>query len=178
LEKRGKEGIMWNWKDQWKEEVSPQPRQPLESNPQTKTNPEIRRKSMAQTAIIGQSIYIKGELTGNEDLTIEGKVEGKIELKDHHLTIGQGGNIKADLNAKTITIIGEVLGNVNAEEKVEIKETGKLRGDITATRIAIADGAFFKGSVDMERKPGLAKEKPLREEKPLPQPAERLAMKF
>ncbi len=169
---------MWNWKDQWKEEASPQPRRPLESNPQTKTNPEIRRKSMGQTAIIGQSIYIKGELTGNEDLTIEGKVEGKIELKDHHLIIGPGGNIKADLNAKTITIIGEVLGNVNAEEKVEIKETGKLRGDITAPRIAIADGAFFKGSVDMEKKPGLTKEKPLREEKPLPQPAERLAMKF
>ena len=172
---------MWNWKDEkdpWKEEVPLQSRKPLESNPQTLNNPDVRRKTMTQTAIIGQSIHIKGELTGNEDLTIEGKVEGNIDLKDHHLIIGQGGNIKANLNAKKVTIIGEVLGNVNAEENVEIKETGKLRGDITAPRVAIADGAFFKGSVDMERKPGHSKEKALREENGQPQLVERLAVKL
>ncbi|HEX9756861.1 MAG TPA: polymer-forming cytoskeletal protein [Nitrospiria bacterium] len=132
---------------------------------------------MGQTAIIGQSIYIKGELTGNEDLTIEGKVEGKIELKDHHLTIGPGGNIKADLNARTITILGEVHGNVTATEKVEIKEAGKLRGDIQAPRVAIADGAFFKGSVDMQQDANASKEKPLREQKSFSQPSERVAVK-
>jgi len=97
---------------------------------------------MGQIAIIGQSIQIKGELTGNEDLTIDGTVEGNINLKENNLTIGPNGNIKADLNAKTVTITGEVQGNVTAEEKVEIRETGKLRGNIVAPRIVIADGAF------------------------------------
>ncbi len=105
---------------------------------------------MEPTAIIGQSILIKGELSGNEDLTIEGKVEGKIELKDHNLIIGANGNIKAQIIAKSITVHGEVLGNVSATEKVEIKEKGKLRGDIISPRVIVNDGAFFKGGVDME----------------------------
>lgn len=107
---------------------------------------------MGPTAIIGQSIQIKGELTGSEDLTIEGKVEGKIELKDQNLIVGPNGSIKADIMAKNITIAGEVVGNMTAEEKVEIKDSGRLNGNITAPRIAIADGAFFKGSVEMEKK--------------------------
>ncbi len=168
---------MWNWKDQWREEESPQSNQPLESRPYNKPNTETRRTNMGQTAIIGQSIFIKGELTGNEDLTIEGKVEGKIELKDHHLIIGHGGNIKADLNARTITIIGEVHGNVTAKEKVELKEAGKLKGDIHSPRVAIADGAFFKGSIDMDRENVISKEKTIREEKSFTQPSERVAVK-
>ena len=111
---------------------------------------EKRRERMEPTAIIGQSILIKGELSGNEDLTIEGKVEGKIELKDHNLIIGANGNIKAQIMAKSITVHGEVLGNVTATEKVEIKEKGKLRGDIISPRVIVNDGAFFKGGVDME----------------------------
>jgi len=100
---------------------------------------------------IGQTIFIKGELTGTEDLTIEGRVEGKIELKDHNLTIGPNGKIKADVYAKSIIITGEVLGNAYASEKVEITNSGVLQGDITAPRIVIADGAQFKGSVDMDK---------------------------
>ena len=102
---------------------------------------------------IGQTIFIKGELTGTEDLTIEGRVEGKIELKDHNLTIGPNGKIKADVFAKNIVITGELLGNAFASEKVEITNAGILRGDITAPRIVIADGAQFKGSVDMDKGP-------------------------
>lgn len=120
---------------------------------------------MGQTAIIGQSIQVKGELTGNEDLTIDGTVEGNIELKQNNLTIGLNGNIKADINAKTVTITGKVEGNVTADEKVEIRETGNLRGNIVAPRVVIADGAFFKGSVEMEKKSDLAKEKQPRDEK-------------
>jgi cytoskeletal protein CcmA (bactofilin family) len=101
--------------------------------------------------MIGQSIHIKGELTGNEDLIIDGVVEGKIDLREHHLTIGKNGRIKADLHAKTVTIIGEVAGHVTAEEKVELQETAKLQGNIMAPRLAIADGALFKGSVEMNR---------------------------
>jgi len=100
---------------------------------------------------IGPSIMIKGELQGNEDLTIDGQVEGKIELRDHNLTIGPNGKIKADLHANTIVIAGDVQGSVHAKERVEIAPTGRLTGDIASPRITIADGAHFKGSVDMER---------------------------
>ena len=167
---------MWNWKYDSEEKAAPQPRYTLDGNSLNKNNPEPRRKSMGQTAIIGQSIHIKGELTGNEDLTIDGTVEGNIELKENNLTVGPNGNIKADIHAKTVTITGETQGNVTAEEKVEIRETGKLRGNIVAPRVVIADGAFFKGSVEMERKSTLAKDKPLRDEKTTSRP-ELLAVK-
>lgn len=167
---------MWNWNDSLEEKAVQPSRHPLEENMQVKNNTESRRKNMGQTAIIGRSIQIKGELTGNEDLTIDGTVEGKIELKENSLTIGPNGNIKADINAKAVTITGEVHGNVTAEEKVEIRETGKLRGDIVTPRLVIADGAFFKGSVEMDKKSNLAKEKPHRDEKMNARP-ELLAMK-
>ena len=169
---------MWNWNNDSEEKASPQARQTLDGGSSlNKTNPEPRRKNMGQTAIIGQSIHIKGELTGNEDLTIDGTVEGNIELKENNLTIGPNGNIKADINAKTVTITGEAQGNVTAVEKVEIRESGKLRGNITAPRVVIADGAFFKGSVEMEKKPTtMSKDKPLHTEKTTSRP-ELLAVK-
>lgn len=105
---------------------------------------------------IGQSVQIKGELIGNEDLTVEGKVEGKIILKDHNLTIGANGRINAEIHAKTVMIIGEVNGNVTADDKVEIAATGAMRGDIVSPRVVLADGSRFKGSIDMDRKPGAA----------------------
>ena len=112
-------------------------------------NPDTGRSS--RIVNIGASIQIKGELLGDEDLTIDGKVEGKIDLRDHNLTIGPNGKIKADLFAKTIVIAGEVTGNAAAAERVEIAPTGRLLGDIASPRITIADGAHFRGSVDMER---------------------------
>jgi cytoskeletal protein CcmA (bactofilin family) len=107
---------------------------------------------MNQLINIGQSIEIRGELTGNEDLTIEGKVDGKIDLKDHNLTIGSNGRIKAEISAKTVVVIGEVVGNINAQDKVEIAATGSMKGDIVAPRVVLADGARFKGSIDMDGK--------------------------
>jgi cytoskeletal protein CcmA (bactofilin family) len=101
---------------------------------------------------IGKSVVIKGELNGSEDLTIEGHVEGKIELREHVLTIGPNGKIKAELYAKAIVVLGEVIGNVSATEKVDIRENGSVEGDITAPRVAIAEGAHFRGSVDMQSK--------------------------
>jgi cytoskeletal protein CcmA (bactofilin family) len=100
---------------------------------------------------IGQSIHIKGELTGNEDLVIDGQVEGTISLKDHHLTIGKNGKIQAAIQAKSVKIDGSVEGNVNAGEVVEITNSGSLQGDIVSPRIIISDGARFKGTVDMDR---------------------------
>jgi cytoskeletal protein CcmA (bactofilin family) len=99
-------------------------------------------------------VVIKGELNGSEDLTIEGQVEGKIELKDHVLTIGPNGKIKAQVFAKALIVLGEVNGNVNATEKVEIRDGGSVDGDIVSPRVAIAEGAHFRGSVDMQRKAG------------------------
>ena len=103
---------------------------------------------------IGKSVVIKGELNGSEDLTIEGEVEGKIELKDHVLTIGPNGKIRAQVFAKALVVLGEVSGNVSASEKVEIRDGGSVAGDIVSPRVAIAEGAHFRGSVDMQRKSG------------------------
>ena len=100
---------------------------------------------------IGQSIFISGELSGNEDLTIEGRVEGRIELRDHNLVIGPKGKIQAEIHAKTVTIHGEVSGNIRADDRVEISNSGMVKGDVHAPRIVIADGARFKGTVDMEK---------------------------
>ena len=100
---------------------------------------------------IGKSVVIKGELNGSEDLTIEGHVEGKIELSEHVLTIGPNGKIKAQLFAKAVIVLGEVTGNISATEKVDIRENGSVEGDIQAPRVAIAEGAHFRGSVDMQR---------------------------
>ena len=103
-------------------------------------------------ASIGKSIVINGELSGSEDLTVEGQVEGKIELRDHVLTVGSNGRIKAQVSAKAIVVFGQVTGNLTASEKVDIKENGSVDGDIVAPRVAIADGSHFRGSIDMQRK--------------------------
>jgi len=100
---------------------------------------------------IGKSIVIKGEVSGSEDLTIEGHVEGKIELRDNVLSIGASGRVQAHIVAKAIVVDGQVTGNLTAAEKVEIRENGAVEGDIVAPRVAIADGAKFRGSVDMRR---------------------------
>ncbi|OFW18522.1 MAG: hypothetical protein A3H97_17615 [Acidobacteria bacterium RIFCSPLOWO2_02_FULL_65_29] len=101
---------------------------------------------------IGKSVVIKGELNGSEDLTIEGHVEGTIQLRDHVLTIGPNGKIKAQVFAKSVIVLGEVTGNVTASDKVDIRDNGAVDGDIVSPRVAIAEGAHFRGSVDMQRK--------------------------
>ena len=100
---------------------------------------------------IGKSVVIKGELNGSEDLTIEGHVEGKIELRDHALTIGPNGKIRAAVFAKSVIVVGEVVGNITASEKVDLRDHGSVDGDIVSPRVAIAEGAHFRGSVDMKR---------------------------
>src|SRR5262245_15749136 len=108
---------------------------------------------MPETIVsIGQSIQIKGDLIGKEDLTIEGTVDGTISLKDHHLTIGPNARVKAAIHAKAVMVVGELVGNITAEDKVELAPTGKMKGDITAPNLVLADGARFKGSVDMGKR--------------------------
>jgi cytoskeletal protein CcmA (bactofilin family) len=103
---------------------------------------------------IGKSVVIKGELSGSEDLTIEGQVEGKIELRQNVLTIGTNGRIKAAIFAKIIVVQGEVHGDITASERVDIRDSGSVDGDVSAPRVSIADGAHFRGSVDMQRQAG------------------------
>ena len=125
------------------------------ASPSAAPQPESRRIERDMVNI-GKSVVIKGELNGSEDLTIEGQVEGKIELKDHVLTIGPNGKIKAQVFAKAVIVLGEVSGNVTASEKVDIRDGGSVDGDIVSPRVAIAEGAHFRGSVDMQRKAGTA----------------------
>ncbi len=105
---------------------------------------------------IGKSVQIKGELTGSEDLTIDGALEGKIHMKDHNLTVGTNGSINAEVRAKSVMVLGKLVGNIKAGEKVEVAASGSMEGDITAPRVILADGARFKGSIDMEGRPGKA----------------------
>jgi cytoskeletal protein CcmA (bactofilin family) len=131
---------------------SPAPVTPSHSATAPTQQPEHRRQIERDVVNIGKSVVIKGELNGSEDLTIEGHVEGKIELKEHVLTIGPNGKIKAQVFAKAVIVLGEVNGNVTASEKVDIRDNGCVDGDITSPRVAIAEGAHFRGSVDMQRK--------------------------
>ena len=131
-----------------------------ERNVTTTLGPREERQLMKEElASIGKSIVIKGELSGAEDLTIEGQVEGKIEFRDHVLTVGTSGRIKAEIVAKSIVVLGQVTGNLTATEKVDIKEKGSVEGDVTAPRVAIADGSHFRGTIDMQRKEQPASER-------------------
>ena len=100
---------------------------------------------------IGRSVVIKGQLSGSEDLTIEGQVDGKIELREHRLTIGQHGRINAEVVAKSVVVMGQVTGDIRAAEKISIEENGMVEGDVSAPRVGIAEGAHFKGTIDMSK---------------------------
>ena len=109
-----------------------------------------------EMANIGKSITISGDLTGEEDLVIEGKVEGKVTLPNSQLTIGANGTIKAEVQAKSVVVIGRVSGNVRGTERVEIQATGIVEGDVIAPRLIVAEGAVVNGSIQMTSKPGAA----------------------
>jgi len=105
-----------------------------------------------QTTTIGASVKLNGELNGDEDLLIQGQVEGNIYLKEHNLTIGEQGTIKANAFARTITVRGTLTGDLNGVEKVTITSTGKVRGNIVSPKVILEEGATFKGSIDMDAK--------------------------
>ena len=137
---------MWKRDEGVKAPVAPPPVQPpAANNPVVASGvraPEMesRRQMEKDVVNIGKSIIVKGELTGSEDLTIEGQVEGKIELRDHVLTIGPNGKIKAQIFAKAVVVLGQVTGNVSATEKVDIRDNGAVEGDVVYPRVAIAEG--------------------------------------
>src|SRR6266542_4777725 len=130
----------------------PAPQAPATAGAPPAPRAEASQNRERDNVNIGKSVVIKGELNGSEDLTIEGQVEGTIQLRDHVLTIGPNGKIKAQVFAKAVIVLGEVTGNVTASEKVDIRDNGSVDGDIVSPRVAIAEGAHFRGSVDMQRK--------------------------
>jgi cytoskeletal protein CcmA (bactofilin family) len=101
--------------------------------------------------LLGSSVVLKGELSGDEDLTIDGQFDGTINLKDNCLTIGQQGQVKADVNARQVIISGRLSGKINARDKVEIHKTGNVVGDLVTMGVAIEEGAYFKGSIEILR---------------------------
>jgi cytoskeletal protein CcmA (bactofilin family) len=111
-------------------------------------------------ATVGKSLVIKGQITGGEDLYIDGEVEGTVELKDHSITVGPNGRVNANLHGKDIVVLGRIRGNVRAVDRLEIRKTGSLTGDIVTARVVIEDGAYFKGSIDIQ-KPGAKSEAPV-----------------
>jgi cytoskeletal protein CcmA (bactofilin family) len=106
-----------------------------------------------RVATIGVSVSIKGEIKGSEDLTIDGQVEGKIDLPDHMLTIGPNATVVADINAKVVTVFGSVIGTVVAREKADVRKTASLEGSLTCGRLAVQEGAKINGKVETRNKP-------------------------
>jgi cytoskeletal protein CcmA (bactofilin family) len=103
------------------------------------------------TARLGTSLHVKGEISGNEDLHIDGSVEGVIQLEDHKLTVGASAKLTADVMAREVVIYGSTKGSLRARDRIEIKKDGSVVGDLTTTRIMIEDGAYFKGSIEIDR---------------------------
>src|SRR5580658_5926049 len=102
-------------------------------------------------ARLGASLHVKGEITGNEDLAIDGSVEGLVQLEDRKLTIGASAKVTADVIAREVVVYGNVKGNLRARDRIEIKKDGSVVGDLTTARIMIEDGAYFKGSIEIEK---------------------------
>src|ERR1700730_7909000 len=105
------------------------------------------------TARLGASLHVKGEITGNEDLAIDGTVEGLVHLEDRKLTVGASARLTADIIAREVVVYGTVKGNLRARDRIEIKKDGSVNGDLTTSRIMIEDGAYFKGSIEIDKTP-------------------------
>ena len=103
------------------------------------------------TARLGGSLHVKGEITGNEDLHIDGSVEGLVRLEDRKLTVGASAKVTADIIAREVVVYGNVKGNLRARDRIEIKKDGSVVGDLTTARIMIEDGAYFKGSIEIDK---------------------------
>lgn len=140
---------MWRKSDNEPERSTPNP--PSSSSPPSRAS---TRSSGGERAIIGPSISIHGDVTGEEDLVVQGRIEGKIDLKQNNVTIGKDGRVKADIYGRLIQVEGEVRGNLFGDEQIVVATSGQVVGNITAPRVTLEDGCRFKGSIDMEPKRG------------------------
>ena len=105
----------------------------------------------AGNAVLGKSVIVKGQILSREDLTIDGEVEGTVEMQEHRLTIGPNGKVRASVKAREVIVLGTLHGNVETGDRIDIRKEAKLVGDIRTARIVIEDGAYFKGNVDIVR---------------------------
>ncbi len=112
-----------------------------------------RSETPPRQATIGRSIAIKGEVTGNEDLLIEGTVDGSVDLREHTVTVGKEGEVKASIKGRVVTVEGSVVGDLKAEERVVLRSSARVEGDIVSPRVVLDDGARFRGGVDMGEEP-------------------------
>jgi cytoskeletal protein CcmA (bactofilin family) len=126
----------------------PEEERPM-SEPTNKST--IPSASGGQRTVLGRTVVAQGQLTSGEDIVIEGQFDGTISLNDHCLTIGAEGRVKAEIRARQVIIQGSVTGNVEAREKIDIRRTGHVVGDLVASTVAIEEGAYFKGSIDIAR---------------------------
>jgi len=126
-----------------------EPEQPSMSPPVTNVRPQPVREQ----AIIGSSLVVKGDVSGDEDLVIQGNVEGKVVLRNNSITVGKNGQVKADLYGKTISVEGTVHGNLFGDDKIIVRQSGTVHGNLQAPRVTLEDGAKFKGAIDMESRP-------------------------
>jgi cytoskeletal protein CcmA (bactofilin family) len=130
---------------------APEPARPAAAPAQT-FEPAVRAAAPAgDQATIGKGLVIKGEITGTESLYIDGKVEGSITLPGNRVTVGRNGVVTASVTAREIVVLGKIRGNVTATDRIDIRAEGALTGDVTAARISIEDGAFFKGGIDIKK---------------------------
>lgn len=119
--------------------------------PSRASEPALDVPRGSSTAVIGKSVIVKGQIFSREDLTIDGEVEGTVELQEHRLTVGPNGKVVASVKAREIIVLGTIHGNVETSDKIDIRKEAKLVGDIRTARIVIEDGAYFKGNIDIVR---------------------------
>jgi cytoskeletal protein CcmA (bactofilin family) len=124
---------------------------PGEAKTMAPNDPTYPNTSSGNTARLGSSLHVKGEITGNEDLLIDGTVEGLVQLEDRKLTVGASAKVTADVIAREVVVYGNVKGNLRARDRIEIKKDGSVVGDLTTARISIEDGAYFKGSIEIDK---------------------------
>ena len=146
---------------------SPEPSRPAPPAPAVEPANRAPVATGGEQATIGKGLFIKGEITGSESLFIDGKVEGSINLPGNRVTVGRNGQVASTITAREIVILGKVRGNVSATDRVDIRAEGALTGDVTAARISIEDGAFFKGGIDI-KKPDAKSVAPVTPEAPKP----------
>lgn len=140
--------------------VQPQPpaaAAPAPAAPVEKPRPLATPVPIGAAVTIGASVVIKGEVSAKEDLTISGRIEGKIEVRDHVVRVARDAQVNAEIQARSVMVEGSVQGNISATERIELLENGKVEGDISAPKVAMSDGAEFRGKIEMGRKPEAVK---------------------
>ena len=124
---------------------------PMSTLPGRASEPHLDSHRSGGQAVLGKSVIVKGQIYSREDLTIDGEVEGTVELQEHRLTVGPNGKVTAGVKAREIVVLGTIHGNVETTDKIDIRKDAKLVGDIKTARVVIEDGAYFKGNIDIVR---------------------------